>query len=1320
MLEQKITMSKNLNSLCCDPAWMKQMEAKDPLFDRIRSYYLPGKSLKPDVECASKICKLEFRTAIASVRSETSLLGSVSTLPCANPMMLCFACNRVFHLKCVDLTLVKLKEEKVPWRCIDCKQEEFHDAADNFYTGGGWKRGLSERKKALLTVGAFTQHPELLTAQATDDEFDREDEDSFCEHENNFMPISSYNQQREEMTTLANELESVVRENEKLKQSLDNMKDLKEQLKGFETMKSQVEALEKKLKNVSIETKDAANTNASSTLPSFNVTSSTMYVPKVISAKDILSRLYLEKGTTCVNANGVPANPQTSNAAPMQQGSTSFFDSVDKSQLNVSELVLLEQVNTQKEATQSRKGMTEVMMLEQIRKSMPKMSKFTGDPKEWITFKRDVKRYQEIGKYDEGMMKMYILQALSGVALERVRDMIDQASLSHTLSMLEEDFGEASSIIDRCGDDILAMKLSKELHKQDVMAVCTKIQAYFTACSYAGESYANTNHLAKHIFEQLGIHHREMYRQHHLENNPENPNKLMNLEVMFTFLEKLKKILGDRKFDDKDKKAKSAQVMSGSASVVANAYSNSTTENNYVIMDLQSAKFMGYDMNLVNKIPKHCECCRKNDHYTVECKRYQSMDGSKRLTFANEKRLCRNCMISTDHRAVICEVKPSCGLKVNGVRCTQKHHVSLHKVLTGKSNFKDQRYRRGHSQQNSSRAQQIYNASSASAAATSQTSNSTEPSAVINSAPTIQQIGHRAGSTPRTNQVIAAVTQAQSINVVPYESRQTLNVSTNDYQRTVKVFKNKFLGNEGYVVGYSIGDSAAEVTLMRDDLRKALKLEGEPCTLELQWTDSTKKTVNAIRVDLEVKGVHKRAKKLILRNCFAVEDFDLPPRSLNIHELKKKFPYLHPVKFESYENAVPMLLIGSPHASVFESCGELLEGGEGKPVGLLAKLGWCVYGGCPDEMNKAIVSAQNMSTMEQNDDQTQFVSNEQLFELYTFFNSIENMGVREKSSNYTDDENKAVEIMEEELRVLPNGSIEVPLVWNRDQKAIPTLPNNFNMVYKRQLTQESRFLKTPEHHQVYNNKFKELISEGYVRAATTEDFNGDWPNVNYLPMSLVINANKIPVGYRIVFDAAAKYQGASLNSCLLKGPDLLIDLITPLVHMRTKQVAFTADIKAMFMRMKINIRDQQCQRVLWREKPEDDMRVFIVSSMLFGPSCSPFQSQYVKNKVAEAWRENYPHASETIVERMYMDDIITSEATVEDAIAVSTQCIEIFDSINWRLISFQSNNLQLLKSLPGDNVKQEVIPVLYHEGSWMHVGHETRLFHIFFQQKFIH
>ena len=97
-------------------------------------------------------------------------------------------------------------------------------------------------------------------------------------------------------------------------------------------------------------------------------------------------------------------------------------------------------------------------------------------------------------------------------------------------------------------------------------------------------------------------------------------------------------------------------------------------------MDERSARYLGYNLDKVNDISKQCQICDSANHFTVECRTYRDMDINKRYSIANSHHLCINCMISTEHAARNCDLKLSCGYKVNkNLRCSAKHHVTLHK-----------------------------------------------------------------------------------------------------------------------------------------------------------------------------------------------------------------------------------------------------------------------------------------------------------------------------------------------------------------------------------------------------------------------------------------------------------------------------------------------------------------------------------------------------------------------------------------------------------------------------------------------------------------
>ncbi|KAG5666894.1 hypothetical protein PVAND_014901 [Polypedilum vanderplanki] len=622
------------------------------------------------------------------------------------------------------------------------------------------------------------------------------------------------------------------------------------------------------------------------------------------------------------------------------------------------------------------------------------------------------------------------------------------------------------------------------------------------------------------------------------------------------------------------------------------------------------------------------------------------MSDEERAQFVTNKNLCRNCLLTSDHYARDCALKPSCGRKISEVIfCSGKHHALLHKFggNTGLNSNRTNYSNRGNGHANRSRrnfnnntqrAQKVYDRNQ-----TDVVDNSTNK--IANVTQNVPKSGTEAQNSSTANLNTITTNPRFTYNVTAPIQSQNITMGSD---KTIKVFKHRFFGPNGETIGYSVGDSGSEVTIMREDLREQLGIEGKPVSLNLQWTDSQIRVIPAREVSLQVKGMNKSDELITLNPCYAIDAdyFSLPARSLDVEALKKHFPYLKEARFDSYFKATPILLIGSLHASCIEAIAPVLHGGENKPVGIKTRLGWSIYGGSIESL-----SANDSSCLEvtayKSEENSQSDSNpdENLNKLLTYYSSFESLGIRSKPAYITDNERKAVELITNELRILPNGTVEIPLIWD-----------------------------------ILENKI--IDKEGFARLATEEELNKEWPIVWYLPMSLVANINKIPIKYRNVYDAS-------------------FDLLRPVFAMRMNKIVVTCDVKSMFHCIAICERDQQCQRILWRSDINQPMKTYIMKVMLFGPKSSPFSSQFVKNKTAEKWENIYPDAARLLKNLTYMDDSLTSEGSIEDAIRVSQQAIEILQSINWDLIGFQSNSVELLRALPNTHVKQQLIPLLSDE-----------------------
>ncbi|XP_072947702.1 uncharacterized protein [Epargyreus clarus] len=252
---------------------------------------------------------------------------------------------------------------------------------------------------------------------------------------------------------------------------------------------------------------------------------------------------------------------------------------------------------------------------------------------------------------------------------------------------------------------------------------------------------------------------------------------------------------------------------------------------------------------------------------------------------------------------------------------------------------------------------------------------------------------------------------------------------------------------------------------------------------------------------------------------------------------------------------------------------------------------------------------------------------------------------------------------------------------------VPQNLERYEQAYKRLRTLEKKMENEPTFKKKYSAQVANLLKKGYAEAC---DGNEERSNVKwYLPHFAVVNINK-PNKIRMVFDAAAKINGVSLNDYLLEGPDLLASLIKILFGFREKKIAVTADIEEMFLRVKIRSEDQPAQMFLWRDESSEAPRKYKMTSMIFGASSSPYLAHSVRNKNAADYEEGYPEAARAIRERHYMDDYLDSFQSEEEAIKVIRDVIHVHEQASFNLRGWNSNSPAVLASIPDTKKSKNV------------------------------
>ena len=173
---------------------------------------------------------------------------------------------------------------------------------------------------------------------------------------------------------------------------------------------------------------------------------------------------------------------------------------------------------------------------------------------------------------------------------------------------------------------------------------------------------------------------------------------------------------------------------------------------------------------------------------------------------------------------------------------------------------------------------------------------------------------------------------------------------------------------------------------------------------------------------------------------------------------------------------------------------------------------------------------------------------------------------------------------------------EIGLPW----KSSATLPNNYFAAVSQARSLEKRLKDKPITLQKYKETLTKDLALNYVEPVTKQHPPPD--KIWYLPTHPVENPNK-PGKIRGVANAASKFKGCSLNTCLLTGPDLLADLLELILRFREHAIGVLADIESMFMQIAIRKEDQSALRFVWLE--DNLIRQYQYIRLIFGANCSP-------------------------------------------------------------------------------------------------------------------
>ena len=343
---------------------------------------------------------------------------------------------------------------------------------------------------------------------------------------------------------------------------------------------------------------------------------------------------------------------------------------------------------------------------------------------------------------------------------------------------------------------------------------------------------------------------------------------------------------------------------------------------------------------------------------------------------------------------------------------------------------------------------------------------------------------------------------------------------------------------------------------------------------------------------------------------------------------------------------------------------------EGKPYAAKSPLGWTVMG-----VLKSTPADETNITTKSYAIAVSF--DEQLHKQMEDFWSTESFGTKHCDVNpMSVEDRRAIAYLEKSTKLV-DGHYVAPMLWAEDS----SLPNNFGLAAKRLELLSKRFQRDNLLYEKYKSNIEEFLSKGYARKLTKAEISNNNNRIRYLPHHPVMNPNK-PCKVRTVLDAAAKYDGKSLNDYLITGPDLLNNLVGILLRFRKNPVALVADIEAMYHQVHLTEEDSDAVRFIWKEDFNQRPEVLKMLVHFLGAKDSPCIASFALKKTALDNKEDFQTCTvEAVLRDFYMDDLIKSCKLESEATTLASELKEMLSRGGFNLRKFNSNSEEVLRSL---------------------------------------
>ena len=473
-----------------------------------------------------------------------------------------------------------------------------------------------------------------------------------------------------------------------------------------------------------------------------------------------------------------------------------------------------------------------------------------------------------------------------------------------------------------------------------------------------------------------------------------------------------------------------------------------------------------------------------------------------------------------------------------------------------------------------------------------------------------------------------------------------------------------------------LADTGANNNCIEEELANELGLSGTKEPYHVQVGGGKVNSYSSFAAEVEIQGLQSDALPYLIRlqvykqPCGHLERVDWSTA-------KDKWDHLRRLDLPAAAERNVQGIIGTGDFFLLAPLEPAICKGRHDPIAYFTRLGWMVGGQvCPRLQHVAHVHALFMNT-EPSCCQDTKRALERLWQAESE-TTVRNLRRMPECATLTDLEKQAEEIFDTTQARLEDGRYEVGLLWKNSAKP----PNNFQPALEAFYHLERQMERHPE----MNKQFVQTITE-WINKDIASYISPHSPFIRYvIPTFMVVRLDKVTTSYRLVVDGARKFQGICINDKLLPGPKLIKNIHEVLIRFRQGKHAFTCDVSAMYLNVRVPEDDRRYLCIFYRPTPAHPLQVVQLHSHPFGLSSSPYVAMRTVQLHSQLRQTQFPLAADAVQDSVIVDDFIVSGDDVEQLANTRVQLETLLGEIGMGLHKMTANHATILDGVAVEKI----------------------------------